>query len=447
MNSDRITRFLSFIERRFLPRPLSERDSLAYWREMIVFAILLSGVVGATLIMIPSIHLTLQEKARGMTILNFAGYLGGIVLLFYRRPPFEVRALYVLLMNYLIGLGVMLNFGPMSGGPSWLFAFAVLSGVLMGVRGAFIALGINAATLSIYGWIFGTGLVAPSFPFFTSLNRGLTGVANFLMVNTMAAVAVAALVKGLVAAQNKEKQLLSNLEREHTQLCQVTEELKTEVQERVRAEAHLKDALSEKEILLKEIHHRVKNNLQIVNSLLSLQTRQIEDESVNEVYRATMSRVQAMAIVHENLYRSQNVAEIDFRRYLSDLAEHCTCLFPSANRNVSIEVQSEDIAMTIDQATPCGLIVNELVTNALKYAFPNDKPGRVLISARLADTGEMAVEVRDNGVGIPEEVDWRQTGSLGLNLVRILSEGQLQGKVEMLGDNGSVFRIRFRRKL
>ena len=334
----------------------------------------------------------------------------------------------------------------MSGGPSWLFAFAVLSGVLLGVKGAFVALGINTVTLGIYGLVFGGGLVEPTFPFFVSLDNAIVGWANFVMVNAIAATAVAVLVRGLGEAQKKEKSLIWDLEEEKSRLYLATQDLQHEIKGRVQTEQDLQGALSEKEILLREIHHRVKNNLQIVNSLLSLQTNQTTDKVVIEACQSTMSRVRAMATVHEALYRSDTLTEIDLQQYLTLLSGHSLSLFGPTREKVAIEVKAQGIILSIEQATPCGLIVNELVMNSFKYAFVGDQPGRITIKAFNNDHGEIVLEVGDDGVGLAEGFDWRRADSMGLSLVRLLSEGQLQGTLDLDRTEGTCFRIRFQRK-
>jgi two-component sensor histidine kinase len=438
-------RILDIITGRFLPASIDKMDTLTYWRELIVFTILASGLLVAPFVMVPSFSLTIKHQAWGMTILNATLYFSGIILLFVRPPNYALRTGYVLASNYAIGLGVLLSFGPMSGGPSWLFCFSILSAVLLGLKGAIAALIINVLTMTVYGWFFGPGPGTPTFPFFTEPIRGMTAAANFFLVNTMAAIAVAVLVRGLVAAHHKEKRLTLDLKKEQARLSRMAEDLQSEVRERLHAEEDLKHTLFEKDILLREIHHRVKNNLQIVNSLLSLQMNRINHPDVIEHYQATMSRVRAMAFVHETLYHSNTLSKIDFQHYLSGLVKQCSSLFDSSNRNIEVTIKAQDIVLMIEQATPCGLIVNELVMNALKYAFPDNRSGKIDIIAGEGENNDIELTVTDNGIGLVDGFDWRKADSMGLNLVRLLAEGQLQGTILFDNTNGVTFRIRFNR--
>jgi len=219
-------------------------------------------------------------------------------------------------------------------------------------------------------------------------------------------------------------------------------ELEVEVGERRRAEEQIRASLREKEVLLKEIHHRVKNNLQIVSSLLNLQTNFIEDEDIVSSLNDSRTRVESMALVHEKLYQSENLAQIDFGEYIHTLAYHVFDSFESLPQAVQLKVEADSIPMDVDVAIPCGLIVNELITNSLKYAFA-DRPGGV-ISVELRSRGEREVELRigDDGVGFPPEIDFRRTDSLGMQLVVDLTS-QLEGEMQLVEGRGAVFEIVF----
>jgi two-component sensor histidine kinase/putative methionine-R-sulfoxide reductase with GAF domain len=198
--------------------------------------------------------------------------------------------------------------------------------------------------------------------------------------------------------------------------------LQQELIERQRAETQLQTSLKEKEVLLKEVHHRVKNNMQVIVSMINLQSNYIEDPSESQ------NRVRSMALVHEKLYQSSNLAQIDFRDYLHHLA---STLFHSYSPNIShidLVIEVKECILSVDVAIPCGLIVNELISNALKHGFSDNRPGRVVVSLRQIGSGQLELAVTDNGVGIPVEKDWRKTESLGMQLVQSLAK-QLQGAI------------------
>ena len=207
---------------------------------------------------------------------------------------------------------------------------------------------------------------------------------------------------------------------------------------------NLKASLEEKEILLKEIHHRVKNNLQVISSLLKLQSGYIEDERYAEMFKDSQERVKSMALVHEKLYQSEDLARIDFAGYIESMVQELRRSYRSERAGIGIKTEIEGIRLGVDYAIPCGLIINELVSNSLKHAFPDGKGGEVKIAMQQVGRDEVELEVSDNGIGLLEGVDVRNAESLGLRLVSILSEEQLRGKMELDRTEGTKFRIRFR---
>ncbi len=217
-----------------------------------------------------------------------------------------------------------------------------------------------------------------------------------------------------------------------------------EVSERKRAEEALKSALKEKEVLLREIHHRVKNNMQVISSLLSLQAHNAKDERLIEAFKESQGRVRAMALIHETLYRSDDMATIDLREYLSTLAQNLIQAYQTTPGRMNLRVEAEKVALGLDQAVPLGLILNELVSNSLKHAFPRRQEGTILVGAKSIGGQEVEVAVGDDGVGLPPEVDWRRTKSLGLQLVVGLVESQLGGSVAVSSERGTCFTIRFK---
>jgi two-component sensor histidine kinase len=194
--------------------------------------------------------------------------------------------------------------------------------------------------------------------------------------------------------------------------------------------------------LLKEVHHRVKNNLQVIASLLNLQSRQVRDAQTVEMFKESQNRVQAMALIHERLYQSNDATRVDFESYLHTLMAYLFASYGSSNTAIALTLNVDHITFGIDTAIPCGLIVHELVANALKHAFPGSKPGEIHLDLRAGDTGRYTLRVHDNGDGFPENVDFRRVESLGLKLVNILTQ-QLDGVIELQRNGGTTFTITF----
>lgn len=216
-----------------------------------------------------------------------------------------------------------------------------------------------------------------------------------------------------------------------------------DITERKKAEERLQAALEEKEILLRELHHRVKNNLQVISTLLGLRAAGISDPAALRAFRDSQSRVRAMALIHERLYQSESLAQIDFHAYITDLMEHLFRAFGTEPEAVQLSLDIEHAPVGVDTAIPVGLILNELVSNALKYAFPGGRRGQVRIRLRRPADPILELVVGDDGVGLPPGVDFKNTESLGLQLVCILVR-QLGGEIEQLPQPGAAFRMTFK---
>jgi two-component sensor histidine kinase len=208
------------------------------------------------------------------------------------------------------------------------------------------------------------------------------------------------------------------------------------------AATHLRTSLAEKEILIKEIHHRVKNNLQIVFTLLDLQSGYIMDEQSLEIFRESKNRIRTIALVHEKLYQTRKFTAIDFNGYLESLADHLFRSYVMDPERTSLEIDAEAVELGIDDAIPCGLIVNELVSNSLKYAFPDSQRGKITIRFQKGDNELIVMTVADNGVGLPPGLDISATETLGLQLVTILAR-QLRGSIELEREQGTKITIKF----
>ena len=222
-------------------------------------------------------------------------------------------------------------------------------------------------------------------------------------------------------------------------LRQAKEELEQRVTERT---ASLAASLNEKEVLLREIHHRVKNNMQIVSSLLSLQTGRLPTSQAELLLRETQGRIRAMALVHEKLYQSSDLTRVDMAAYTRSLLRPIFHAYSSVAVRVQLRQNIAPLSMSIDIAIPCGLILNELVSNALKHAFQERMTGEIVVELQEDADGGWHLCVRDNGVGLPDGLDERESLTLGLRLVRMLV-AQLQGRLEIRQNEGTEFYLNF----
>lgn len=215
-----------------------------------------------------------------------------------------------------------------------------------------------------------------------------------------------------------------------------------DITKRKQAEERIEASLQEKEVLLKEIHHRVKNNLQIIYSLLDLQANQIDHPDARSALRESQNRVRSMALIHERLYRSQNLARVDFAAYLDNLVNSLFQSYVVRTGAVSLRIDALPLLLSIDKALPCGLIINELLTNALRHGFPDGLSGEIGIQMQSLDNRRVFLRIWDTGVGFPVGLDFRQTTSLGLMIVNTLVN-QLRGSIDLHRESGTDFRIVF----
>lgn len=216
---------------------------------------------------------------------------------------------------------------------------------------------------------------------------------------------------------------------------------RNELEELKRSKNELQNALKEKEMLLKEVHHRVKNNLMIISNLLELQSYYIQDKADLDVFRESKTRADSMALIHERLYQSTDLKSIDIGDYIRNLAADIFDTYVIDPDQINLMVNVEDIRLDTNTAIPLGLIINELLTNCLKYAFPDDKKGTITIMLNKNDDKFILI-IKDDGIGFPSNLNYKNTDSLGLELVNSLTK-QIDGNIELNSADGTEFRITF----
>ncbi|MEO8512646.1 MAG: histidine kinase dimerization/phosphoacceptor domain -containing protein [Ignavibacteria bacterium] len=219
-------------------------------------------------------------------------------------------------------------------------------------------------------------------------------------------------------------------------------EERTEAEGKLRiSEEELKHSLTEKEVLLKEVHHRVKNNLQIIISLIRLQTGKLNDENTIQHLNTTLNRIKSIAFVHEMLYRSDDLSRIDFNKYITQFTGSLQDIYSGSSRGIKLEISVSDIFLSVEKAVPCGVIINELVTNSIKHAFKGDTGGTIKISMEIC--GDLYIlKVSDNGIGLSKNFDIDESGSLGMFLLKSLSR-QIDAELEIESKNGTTVSLRF----
>ena len=245
----------------------------------------------------------------------------------------------------------------------------------------------------------------------------------------------------LEALERSKDNLEKRVNERTADLTKLNDDLTKEIIEKKNAEEKINASLREKMILLREIHHRVKNNLQVISSLLNLQSAYIDDKKSLEIFRESQNRIKSMALIHEKLYQSKDLNKIEFSEYIKSLANDLFNSYSINSKRISLKVDVKNISLEIDYAILCGLIINEFISNSFKHAFPGEMGGEIYVNL-YSEGNRYVLTYRDNGIGIPENIDFRKTVSLGLQLVNTLTE-QLGGEIFLDKSKYTEFKILF----
>lgn len=249
-------------------------------------------------------------------------------------------------------------------------------------------------------------------------------------------------IDGYLMKPVEAKKLLSLID-EFAGITLMKWELERKEKKRQEAEEYLKKSLAEKDVLLREVHHRVKNNMQIISSILSMQSRNIEDQRLKEVLKESQNRIHSMALIHENLYNHKSLANIMFSSYVKSLCGNIARTYANQQANVQFDYQIDDAYLPMDIAIPCGLIINELISNSFKYAFVNKPNGVISIHFNDLQDENFLLKVSDDGVGIPSDVNILKTKSLGMKIVHKLVQ-QIDGELQSDFSQGTEFSFTFK---
>ncbi len=217
-----------------------------------------------------------------------------------------------------------------------------------------------------------------------------------------------------------------------------------DITERRKAQEQIENSLKEKEVLLREIHHRVKNNMQIISSLLRLQAGFIKEKKYSDMYKESQNRIVTMSLIHEKLYQSTDLTRIELGGYIKELVNGIFISYDIDPGRINTKIEVENVLLGINSAIPCGLVINEIVSNSLKYAFPEGRSGEIRIALHRSSDSDFELAVADNGIGLPLDMDFKKTESWGMRMVTILVENQLHGEIYLNRDKGTEFCIKFK---
>jgi two-component system, sensor histidine kinase PdtaS len=218
----------------------------------------------------------------------------------------------------------------------------------------------------------------------------------------------------------------------------------TDITDRKMMDQQLQASLKEKEVLLQEVHHRIKNNMQVMISMIDLQCEKIEDKQICDELDKIVDRINSMVLVHDQLYKSKDFLKVDISKYINRIAQNLFVSHGVDTAKISLKIGKSDIALSLDSAISCGLIITELITNSLKYAFPKNRKGEIRVEFGYLGDGQLEMRMSDDGVGMPAYFDFRDSDTLGIKIANALAEHQLGGTITLDSTNGTKFLIRFR---
>ena len=220
----------------------------------------------------------------------------------------------------------------------------------------------------------------------------------------------------------------------------------TDITDRKMIDQQLQASLKEKEVLLQEVHHRIKNNMQVMISMINLQCEKIEDKQICDELNKIVDRINSMVLVHDQLYKSKDFLKVDINKYIHRIAQNLFVSHGVDTAKISLKIGKSDISLSLDSAISCGLIITELITNSLKYAFPKNRKGEIRVEFGYLGDGQLEMRMSDDGVGMPAYFDFRDSDTLGVKIANALAEHQLGGTITLDSTNGTKFFIRFKER-
>ncbi|EMJ92166.1 sensor histidine kinase [Leptospira alstonii] len=402
------------------------------WKRNIIQGFLVLTSCFGFLIYIPSVYLAWEHGLGEVVILNTLALLLVWFLLLLPNRFHKPKSYFLLSLVFIMGCLLYTKIGLGGAGILWFFSVPILCGIFL--RRTFAFWGWVVASVFVFsGALFShykvwAGSVTP----FQILVVG----ANFTFLCGVLTFSVMSILRGLTDGIRKQKRLVLLQKK-------TNKELQNEIAIRAVAETKLTESLRDKETLFREIQHRVKNNIQLILGMMTLEQEQARSESAKKAIESAMNRIQSMGMVQDYLFLKNSYKIVDAKDYLGSLVDHLFLSYGPNDGRIQSDCNIEEILLSVDKAIPCGLLLNELLSNSFKHAFPENREGKITVLFRKSDSGYLILEVADNGVGVKsEKKESSEEESLGMNLVRALSF-QLRGELEVEKENGFLIRVRF----
>jgi two-component sensor histidine kinase len=392
------------------------RNTIEYWQHYIFYVIALVGVIAGTLCIVPSVILLLAKGQPLSGLILVFLYSVNVIALFARRPPLKTKTLLIGAGFYLIGIVSLIAGGPVGESGIWFATTCLLCSLFAGFRFALASAVINLLTGIAFGVAYAQGWIAWYFLKDYTLVSWIIQSSNIFMICVMFAIANSILIKGVNA----------------------TFIALNATEEKIRA------SLEEKETLIGELYHRTKNNMQVISSLLMLHSSEIADVKAKAVMKEIETKIRSMSLVHKKLYQSRNLASIDMAEYVRELVALLIKSNDLTADEIAFDAHLENISFPIDTAIPCGLVMNEIITNSLKYAFPEGRNGTISVRLKMADAETVELAIADDGVGVGGGFDPERDGKMGIRTIMLIVRHQLRGDIRFEGGNGVSYLIRFK---
>ncbi len=395
------------------------KNTIEYWQRYTFYIIALSGIAAGTICLVP-VTILIITKGQYIGAAALVGiYAINVIAIFSPGLPVKRKTLVIASNFYIFGVISLILAGPEGESGIWFSVSVLICSLFIGWRASTVIAVTNLLTGLFFGVLHARGLIGWDVLVNFTFTSWLIQSANIFIMDMMFVLANTILIRGV-----------------DSQFTSLDE-----------ANGHIRAALAEKETLIRELYHRSKNNMQVVSSLLRLHSPQLREAQSRDVFKDVLDKISSMALVHQKLYESQDLSNIDMAEYMRELVPLLMESYGVTPGRIAVRYDLEDIPLLIDTAIPCGLVVSEVIANSLKYAFPDGRTGRIDICMKKEDDERVLLRIADDGVGLPEGFDVNVNGKLGMKTVFTMVQHQMQGDIRLQSGAGVGYDIRFRQRL
>jgi len=395
-----------------------EKNSIEYWQRFTFYVITLVGIVASTVCIVPAC-IRLLLTGRPLATVFLAEYALIVSMILLTRISVKTKAIVIAAGFWLVGVISLVLAGPEGESGIWFSVCVLITSLFVSFRVSLLWAAIDFCTGMAFAVLHSRGLIGwpilINFPFVSWLIQCI----NIFCIDLTFAVANAMLIRGV----------------------------DTSFKSLAAAEAEVRKNLAEKEMLIRELYHRSKNNMQVVSSLLMLHSYELQEPASKAIFKDVINKIGSMSLVHQKLYESRDLSNIDMADYVRDLVVLLMNGYGVPAGKIDLAVSIESFPLSIEVAIPCGLVISEIVSNSLKYAFPGERQGRIDIAMKKADGDFVALRISDDGIGVPPGFVVSTDGKMGMQTVFTIVTRQMQGEINLRRNNGVGYLIRFKQRI